>query len=87
MRSQPWPIRVLIWPLLPLAVRFSKMMNSLADSGRGLFDLAMTAAPPPGRVYAALRTGRLTWPDPSELARDDAVMRQLWADSAALCEL
>ncbi len=87
VRHQHWAVRALVWPLLPLAVRFSKMMNSLPDAGRGLFDLATTAVPPPGRVYAALRRGRITWPDPSELARDDAVMRRLWDDSAALAGL
>lgn len=84
VRRQPWAVRTLIWPLLPLMVPFSKGMNRLPDAGRGLFELATTATAPAGEVYAALRKGRLTWPSPSALARDDAVMRQLWLDSAQM---
>ncbi|MEI6418802.1 MAG: SDR family NAD(P)-dependent oxidoreductase [Sphingomonadales bacterium] len=85
-QRQHWAVRTLVWPLLPLLVPFGRHMNHLADSGGALAALA-TTAPPPGRVYAALRKGRLNWPDPSELARDDAVAAQLWADSARLCGL
>ncbi|MBX9797371.1 SDR family NAD(P)-dependent oxidoreductase [Sphingomonas sp.] len=87
VRNQPWVVRMLLWPLLPLAVRWSRTMNRLDDAGRGLFDLATTATAPGDRVYAALRKARLTWPDPSELARDDVAVRRLWADSAALVGL
>lgn len=84
VRGQPWIVRALVWPLLPLAVPFSKGMNTLANAGRGLAELATAAQAPEGRVYAALRKGRLTWPDPSEIARDDDTARRLWEDSAAL---
>lgn len=87
VRAQPWPVRALVWPLLPLVRPFAKGMNSLADAGRGLFELASTTDAPPGRVYASLRKGRLIWPDPSELARDDEATRRLWARSAALVGL
>nr|WP_310523023.1 SDR family NAD(P)-dependent oxidoreductase [Polymorphobacter sp.] len=87
VREQHWAIRRLVWPVLPLVTRFGKGMNSLADAGRGLADLATVAVPPPGRVYAALRKGVLTWPDPSTLARDDAATAKLWDDSAALVGL
>lgn len=87
IRSQPWIVRTMIWPLLPIAVPFAKGMNRLGDAGRGLAELASTATAPSGHVYAALRKGRLTWPKPSALARDDAVMRRLWTDSAALVGL
>ena len=40
--------------------------------------------PPSGRVYAALRSGIITWPDPSELARSDDARDALWRDSGAL---
>jgi hypothetical protein len=59
-------------------------MNGLADAGRGLAELASTVTPPVGRVYPSLRKGRLTWPEPSELARNDVAMRKLWDDSVAL---
>jgi hypothetical protein len=53
-----------------------------------LADLALgVATPPNGRTYAALRRGRLTWPDPSELARRDDVAQALWNDSARLVGL
>jgi hypothetical protein len=42
------------------------------------------ARPPNGRICAALRRGRLTWPEPSELARSDELARALWNDSARL---
>lgn len=83
-RSQPWPIRALVWPLLPLMVPFAKGMNRLSDAGHGLYQLATTAQPAEGRAYAALRRGVLTWPDPSSLAGDEAVAAQLWKDSERL---
>ncbi|OYU16126.1 MAG: dehydrogenase [Alphaproteobacteria bacterium PA4] len=86
-RSQMWPVRALIWPLLPLLQPFRPGMNSLAAAGRGLADLATDARPPAGRVYASLRKGVLTWPDPSVLAQDAAARAQLWADSARLTGL
>jgi len=83
-RNQPWLIRTLVWPLLPLMVPFAKGMNRLNHAGRGLYDLATTARAPKGQVYAALRRGRLTWPEPSKLARDERVAAQLWQDSERL---
>lgn len=62
-------------------------MNSLTDAGRALAALAISETPPPGRLYAALRKGRITWPAPSTLARDDTATEQLWADSEALTGL
>ncbi|MFN3591563.1 MAG: SDR family NAD(P)-dependent oxidoreductase, partial [Thermaurantiacus sp.] len=72
VRSQPWVIRALVWPLLPLMTPMAKGMSTLADAGRGLAELVATAEAPDHRVYAALRNGRLSWPDPSTLARDAA---------------
>jgi NAD(P)-dependent dehydrogenase (short-subunit alcohol dehydrogenase family) len=71
-------------PILNPILRF----NTIAGSGRLLADLALSrVAPPPGRLYASQVKRRLTWPDPSELASDDAVMAKLWRDSAALVGL
>jgi NAD(P)-dependent dehydrogenase (short-subunit alcohol dehydrogenase family) len=50
--------------------------NAIADLGLGII------VPPTGRSYASLEKGRLTWPDPSELAQSDAAMKELWVDSA-----
>lgn len=87
VRHQMWAVRVLVWPLLPLFVRRSRQMNTLADAGRHLALLATELRPPPGQVYAALRKGLLGWPAPSELASNDAACARLWADSALLCGL
>lgn len=87
VRDQMWVVRTLVWPLLPLLQPFRSGMNSLDAAGRGLAELATSAVPPPGRVYAALRKGRLTWPDPSDLARDTAAAAKLWDDSAVLTGL
>lgn len=87
IRNQPWLVRTLVWPLLPLFVPLSKGMNTLPNAGRGLAELATTAKAPAGRVYAALRKGRLTWPDPSDVARDQRAARSLWEDSARLVGL
>lgn len=84
VRDQHWAVRSLVWPLLPVLVRIRPGMNSLADAGRALAELATTTLPPDGRVYASLRRGIITWPDPSELARDDIVRDRLWADSLNL---
>lgn len=84
IRNQPWVVRTIIWPLLSLFVPLAKGMNSLADAGRGLAELATTATAPTGRIYAALRQGKLTWPDPSELACGNVATDALWNDSAAL---
>jgi NAD(P)-dependent dehydrogenase (short-subunit alcohol dehydrogenase family) len=84
VRSQPWVVRTLVWPLLPLLKPFVGFMNSLDAAGGALAGLATTTAPPPGRLYGSLRKGVLTWPDPSELARDDAATARLWDDSAVL---
>lgn len=86
-RQQHWAVRTLIWPLLPLLLPFGKTMNSLANAGRGLADLATTLRPPASRVYASLRKGRLGWPDPSTLACDEAACATLWQDSRALVGL
>ncbi|MFH9070007.1 SDR family NAD(P)-dependent oxidoreductase [Streptomyces alboflavus] len=75
---------VLGWPLR----RFSRTLNTRTDAGNALADLALgSVAPPSGRTYAALRRGRLTWTDPSELARRDDLAEALWRDSARLVGL
>jgi NAD(P)-dependent dehydrogenase (short-subunit alcohol dehydrogenase family) len=75
---------VLGWPMR----RFNGFLNSRAAAGNTLADLALgRAAPPDGRTYAALRRARLTWPEPSELARRDDLAQALWNDSARLVGL
>jgi len=73
---------VLNWPLR----RFNPTLNSRAAAGNALADLALGLSTPPyGRFYAALRRDRLTWPDPSEMARRDDLAKALWNGSAELC--
>lgn len=88
----PLPMRVawaalgtpLGWPLR----RFSSTLNSQDAAGRALADLALGRQRPPAeRSYAALRGGRLGWPQPSELARRPDLARTLWDDSARLVGL
>jgi NAD(P)-dependent dehydrogenase (short-subunit alcohol dehydrogenase family) len=43
--------------------------------------------PPPGRVYASLVRGEITFPDPSELARSDEARDRLWRESALMVGL
>ncbi|MFI6900644.1 SDR family NAD(P)-dependent oxidoreductase [Nonomuraea sp. NPDC050394] len=88
-----FPLRV-AWSLLGTPVprwavsRFNPYLNSRAAAGNALADLALgLARPPGGRSYAALRRGGLTWPDPSEPARDGRLAQALWDDSAKLAGL
>jgi NAD(P)-dependent dehydrogenase (short-subunit alcohol dehydrogenase family) len=62
--------------------------NTVAGGGRLLADLALgRIVPAAGHVYASQIKRALTWPEPSELARDDTVMAKLWRDSAAMTGL
>jgi hypothetical protein len=73
---------------LAAIVRPMARLNTIAQAGGSLADLALgRVVAPPGRIYASLVKGRLTWPDPSELARNDHVMLTLWRDSARMVGL
>jgi NAD(P)-dependent dehydrogenase (short-subunit alcohol dehydrogenase family) len=87
VRGMPLSLRV-GWALLggPLS-RLLPQFNSRDAAGRALADLALGAIrPPAGKYYAALRRGVLSWREPSQLARNDDVMRALWRDSAELID-
>jgi NAD(P)-dependent dehydrogenase (short-subunit alcohol dehydrogenase family) len=63
-------------------------MNSVEGGAGLLADMALgRLVPPSGRLYASQVKRQLTWPDPSDLARDNAVMSKLWCDSAAMVGL
>lgn len=86
------PMRV-VWRLLgtplgwPLR-KFNRNLNSRDAAGNTLADLALgLASPPNGRIYAALRSGELTWPNPSPEARSSEGARTLWRDCARLVGL
>ncbi len=82
-------LRRIAWRALGTPLRFLLPdLSTRQAAGSALADLALgKVQPPPGRIYAALRRGHLTWPDPSELARRDEVMEVLWRDSAVLVGL
>jgi len=61
--------------------------NTVIDGGRLLADLALgRVVPPEGRFYASQVGRLLTWPDPADLACDDAVMAKLGRDSAVMVD-
>jgi NAD(P)-dependent dehydrogenase (short-subunit alcohol dehydrogenase family) len=76
-------------PVLGRPLRLlNRHLNSRRAAGNTLADLALgIVTPPDGRTYAALRRGRLSWPDPSTMARDDGRAKALWNESARLVEL
>jgi NAD(P)-dependent dehydrogenase (short-subunit alcohol dehydrogenase family) len=84
-----------VWPwwarLLMNATRLVRPMaglNTTVQAGNAIADLALgQIAPPSGRIYASLVKGKLTWPDPSDVARRDDVMEELWRDSAKMVGL
>ena len=72
-------------PALRLTLRGS---NTPEAAGECLAKLALgQTRPPSGRIYAALRSGTITWPEPSELALRDDLRDALWRDSSALVGL
>jgi NAD(P)-dependent dehydrogenase (short-subunit alcohol dehydrogenase family) len=85
-RAWPW------WAKLMMAsaslIRPLAGINTIEQAGNGIADLALgTIIPATGRIYASLVKGRLTWPDPSELAQSDTAMKELWVESAHMVGL
>lgn len=76
-------------PILGAPLRaFNANLNTRKAAGNTLADIALGRVTlPDGRTHAALRRGRLSWPDPSELARSDEAAQALWTDSARLVGL
>ena len=92
-REFPAPVRLAMNALRPafiLASHFQPAlyMNTPGHAGQALALLADgTVTPPAGRVYASLVRGKLSYPDPSHLARDPAARDELWRRSAELTGL
>jgi NAD(P)-dependent dehydrogenase (short-subunit alcohol dehydrogenase family) len=85
-RAWPW------WAKFMMAsaslVRPLAGINTIEQAANAIADLALgTIVPPTGRIYASLVKGRLTWPDPSELAQSDTAMKELWVESAHMVGL
>lgn len=87
IRSAPFIVRRLIWPLLSFIQPFSHGMNSLVAAGHGLADLSDGTISSQTAIYCSLRKDKLIWQSPSALAQDDAACARLWRDSAAMVEL
>jgi NAD(P)-dependent dehydrogenase (short-subunit alcohol dehydrogenase family) len=59
--------------------------GTVERAGAALAQLSLgMVAPPPGRIYASLVRGELTFPDPSELARSDEARDRLWRESTVM---
>jgi len=85
-RAWPW------WAKLMMAsasiVRPLAGINTIEQAGNAIADLGLgTIVPPTSRIYASLVKGKLTWPDPSELAQSDTAMKGLWVESAYMVGL
>lgn len=78
-----------VWKTLAPALRLMlRGSNTPEAAGECLAKLALgRIRPPSGRIYAALRSGVITWPDPSKLALKDDIRDALWRDSSALVGL
>ncbi|QDU04482.1 short chain dehydrogenase [Gimesia chilikensis] len=64
------------------------IMNSPEHSGRMLADVSLGIIKPPSdRLYLSLVKGQPTFPDPSELARNQEAQDRLWRESAAMVGL
>jgi len=86
-RNHALAVKIFFAVWVPIQSLFQQP-NTIAGGGAFLADLALgKIVPPAGRLYASQVKRRLTWPAPSELASDDAVMKKLWRDSAALVGL
>ncbi|MCE7041669.1 SDR family NAD(P)-dependent oxidoreductase [Dyadobacter sp. CY312] len=63
-------------------------MGTAKRSGEALAELALgKVALPDGKIYASLVRGKLTFPDPSQLAQNDAIIDLLWKESAKMVGL
>ena len=88
VRNENFVINFLWKPLAPALRLMLRGSNTPEAAGHVLAKLALgQIRPPSGRIYAALRSGIITWPEPSELARRDDVRDALWRDSGALVGL
>ena len=77
-------IKFALVAVVPVMKLFTHI-NTAREAGDALAGLATgNVTPPPGRFYASLVKGKLTWPDSSALANDDNARDALWRDSAAL---
>lgn len=82
--------RATLFPLLRLSSRFRPALypGTVERTGQVLAEAALgSITPPAGRVYLSVVRGEVTFPDPSQLARDDSARNLLWHESAAMVGL
>lgn len=85
-RAWPIPVRMLMTAIG--LMRPVLRLNTTPQAGSILAELTLgQITAPDDRIYASLVKRRLTWPEPSDLARRDDVMNALWSDSARLVGL
>ena len=85
-RAWPWWGKLMM--AVASAVRPLAGINTIGQAGNAIADLGLgTIVPPTGRIYASLVKGKLTWPDPSELAQSDTAMKELWVECAYMVGL
>jgi NAD(P)-dependent dehydrogenase (short-subunit alcohol dehydrogenase family) len=80
----------IVFPLLRQIGRIRPAFypGTVERAGQVLAELTLgTVTPPLGRVYVSLVRGEVTFPDPSELARDDNARQVLWRESATMTGL
>lgn len=63
-------------------------MGTAKRSGEALSELALgKIIPPNGQIYASLVRGKLTFPSPSQLSKDNTLRELLWKESAIMVGL
>lgn len=74
--------------VLPLVARLSPALHTPELAGSTLADVALgEIGPPVGQVYVLLKRGKVTFPAPSVLARDETAIARMWRDSAKMLGL
>lgn len=84
------PAMKFIWKILgtPLFLLLLPKMSSRKSAGETLAKLALgEISTPDDCIYVALRKGKITYPELSELAGRDDLMEAVWTDSAVLVGL
>lgn len=74
--------------VLPLLAKLSPALHTPDLAGSTLADVALGEIEPLGdQVYVLLKRGKVTFPAPSVLARDETAIARMWRDSAKMLDL
>jgi len=74
--------------VLPLIARLSPALHTPELAGSTLAEVALGEIEPPAdQVYVLLKRGKVTFPAPSVLARDETAIARMWRDSAKMLGL